>query len=159
MRTREALERARQSGPLTRLMLFLNDRALEWFSAFVMLGWGVTLLFPGDTLAGAQYAAFARFGMTEEFWSWAFSIVGIARLVALYINGRWPKSPHIRMAGSLFGALSWAQVSYLLFVSSWAATGVPTTGPVVYGLLAMADLLGIARAAFDARYYLDAEHR
>lgn len=153
IRTREALERARQQGFLTRVLLFLNDRALEWFSALVMLGWGVTLILPGDTLAGPQYSAFSRFGFTEEFWAWAFSTVGIARLVALYINGKWPKSPHIRMMGSLFGAVSWAQVSYLLTQSSWMVTGVPTTGTVVYGLLALADLLGIARAAFDARYY------
>lgn len=30
---------------------------------------------------------------------------------------------------------------------------VPTTGVAVYGLLALADLLSIFRAAFDARYH------
>lgn len=151
--SREAMERARKGGPLTRFLLIFNDRGLEWFSSFVMLGWGATLILPGDTLSGPQYAAFGRFGLTEEFWAWAFSLAGSARIVALYINGNWPKSPHIRMVGSLFGALSWAQVSYLLTASTYFTTGIAATGTVVYAGLAIVDLIGIARAAFDARYY------
>lgn len=150
---REAMERARRGGTAARLLLVFNDRGLEWFSAFVMLGWGLTLITPGDTLAGPQYAAFGRFGMTEDAWAAVFGAVGLARLVALYINGQWPKSPHIRMAGSFFGAISWAQVAYLLTVSTYLSTGIANTGTAVYSLLALADLVGIARAAFDARYY------
>lgn len=151
--TRNAIERARQAGIMARLLLVFNDRGLEWFSAFVMLGWGITLAMPGDTLAGPQYASFGRFGMTEDAWAGIFSAVGLARVVALYINGQWPKSPHIRMIGSFFGAVSWAQVAYLLTLSTYFTTGVPATGTAVYSLLALADLVGIARAAFDARYY------
>lgn len=150
--TREAIGIARRGGKFTRFLLIFNDRGMEWFSAFVMLGWGVILISPGETLSGPQYAAFGRFGFTEEFWAWAFGAAGLARLVALYINGNWPRSPHIRMVGSLFGAVSWAQVSYLLYLSSAGIGHAPNTGIVVYGALALADLLGIARAAFDARY-------
>lgn len=150
--TREAIEKARKLGLANRFALVLNDRGLEWFSALVMLSWGITLALPGDTLAGPQYAAFARYGITEPIWAGAFCGVGLARLVALYINGNWPRSPHIRMIGSLFGAMSWAQVAYLLTMGTYVETGVPATGTGVYGLLAMADLFGIARAAFDARY-------
>lgn len=151
--TREAMERARKAGLGARFLLIFNDRGLEWFSALVMLSWGITLALPGDTLSGAQYSAFSRFGMTEEAWAGVFSSVGLARLVALYINGQWPKSPHIRMLGSLFGAISWAQVAYLLTLSTYVATGIAATGTAVYSLMALADLVGIARAAFDARYY------
>lgn len=151
--TREAMERARRAGAASRFLLIFNDRGLEWFSAFVMLSWGVTLALPGDTLSGPSYAAFGRFGMTEEAWAGVFSAVGLARLVALYINGHWPKSPHIRMLGSLFGAISWGQVAYLLTLSTYFTTGIAATGTAVYSLLALADLFGIARAAFDARYY------
>lgn len=151
--SRNAIERARQAGVLTRFLLIFNDRGLEWFSAFVMLGWGVTLGLPGETLAGPSFAAFGRFGITEEVWAGVFSAVGLARVVALYINGQWPRSPHIRMVGSLFGAISWSQVAYLITVSTYGTTGTPATGTAVYTLLALADLIGIARAAFDARYY------
>jgi hypothetical protein len=151
--TREAMERARRGGMFTRFLLFFHDRGLEWFSAVIMLGWGLTLVLPGDTLSGPQYAAFGRFGITEDMWALAFGAVGLARLVALYINGRWPRSPYVRMVGSLFGAVSWAQVAYLITESTYFATGIAATGTWIYSALAIADLLGIARAAFDARYH------
>jgi hypothetical protein len=147
------MERARKAGLANRFLLIFNDRGLEWFSALVMLAWGITLALPGDTLAGPQYAAFGRFGMTEESWAWVFGVVGSARIAALYINGAWPRSPHVRMIGSTFGAISWAQVAYLLTLSTYFATGIAATGTAVYSLLALADLFGIARAAFDARYH------
>lgn len=151
--TREAIEEVRRKGIIPRLLLHLNDRSLEWFSSCVMLIWGVTLMLPGDTLNGPQYSAFTRFGLTEDFWSWAFTAIGSARLAALYINGRWPRSPLIRMAGSIFGVLSWAQVSYLLNASTLMVTGIANTGIGVYAAFAIADLFGVYRAAFDARYY------
>lgn len=149
--TREAIERVRKAGHVARFLLIFNDRGLEWFSAFVMTGWGLVLMAPGDTLRGPQYVAFARFGMTESAWAAAFLSIGVARLVALYINGNWPRSPHIRMAGSFFGALSWMQVAYLL-ASTYGETGILNTGVAVYIPLAIADFIGIARANFDARY-------
>lgn len=151
--TREAIEEARKRGLVTRMSLHLTDRSLEWFSSCVMVIWGATLMLPGDTLAGPQFEAFGRFGLTEDFWSWMFTGIGMARLVALYINGRWPRSPHIRMIGSAFGVLTWAQVSYLLTAGTFLKTGVANTGMGVYAALAMADLFGVYRAMFDARYY------
>lgn len=130
-----------------------RDRGLEWLSATIMLMWGFVLMAPGDTLAGPQYVAFLRFGATEEFWAFSFTAVGATRLAALYINGRWPRTPLIRMGGSLFGAISWGQVTWLLFESS-VLQGQPwNTGVAAYGPMALAELLSIYRAAIDARYY------
>ncbi|MCG6204212.1 hypothetical protein LPW26_06165 [Rhodopseudomonas sp. HC1] len=131
----------------------LSDRTIEWFSSLVMVGWGATLAMPGDTLAQPGFVAFSRFGTTETFWAFAFAFIGAGRLVALYINGRWPRSPHIRMFGALFGALSWGQVSILLYQSS-AINEMPIpTGFAVYALLSAFELFSINRAAFDARYH------
>ncbi len=137
-----------------RVHVALQDRGLEWFSAAVMVSWGVTLALPGDTMAGANFAAFHRYPwMTETFWAATFGIVGGARLAALYINGRSPRTPHFRMAGSLFGALSWAQVAVLVTEGTYSVTGVASTGTGIYALLAVADLVSIFRAAHDARYH------
>jgi hypothetical protein len=131
----------------------LSDRTIEWFSASVMLIWGATLALPGELLNQPTFVAFHRFGLTEDFWAIAFGGVGMARLVSLFINGRWPRSAHIRMAGGLFGALSWGQVAWLLYESS-AITATPILpGPGVYALLAAFEVFAINRAAFDARYY------
>lgn len=131
----------------------LADRTVEWFSSLVMVSWGMTLSLPGDLLSQPGFIAFNRFGLTEAFWSVAFTLVGVSRLVALYINGRWPRSPHIRMVGGLFGALSWGQVSFLLYQASSINNTPITTGCAVYALLAAFELFSINRAAFDARYH------
>lgn len=110
-----------------------QDRALEWFSAMVMLGWSVVLALPGGPLNGPQFAAFARYGVSETWWAATFGAFGSGRMVALYINGRWPKGPYVRMAGSLFGAVSWAQVSWLLLEGSMINAGIVNPGTAVYG--------------------------
>jgi hypothetical protein len=131
----------------------LSDRTVEWFSSLVMIAWGATLSLPGDLLNQPGFIAFNRFGMTETFWAFAFGFIGAGRLIALYINGRWPRSPHIRMFGALFGTLSWGQVSWLLYQAS-AINGTPiTTGCAVYALLAAFEIFSMNRAAFDARYH------
>lgn len=135
-----------------------QDRALEWFSASVMVVWALVLVAPGDTLSGPQFSAFARHGMTEIGWALAFGAIGAARFAALFINGRWPRTPYVRMAGSLFGAVSWAQVAWLLMEGTYLRNGVLNTGTGMYALLALAELVSIFRAAFDARYYRDAGH-
>jgi hypothetical protein len=132
----------------------LADRSNEWFSSLVMIAWGVTLAMPGDLLTQPEFVAFRRFGMTETSWAVLFAFVGAARLVALYINGRWPRSPHIRMVGALFGAVSWVQVSVLLYEAAGINNTPVTTGCAVYALLAAFELFSINRAAFDARYHV-----
>lgn len=131
----------------------LSDRTIEWFSSAVMIAWALTMAQPGDLLDQPGFVAFRRFGLTEGFWIFAFGTFGAGRLIALYINGRWPRSPHIRMAGALFGAVSWGQVSALLYQASIINNTPISTGCAVYALLAAFELFSINRAAFDARYH------
>jgi len=75
-----------------------------------------------------SFVGFQRYGLTESFWAWLFGATGTARLVALYINGRWPTTPYIRMFGPLFGAISGAQVAWLVaegtvFSAGWHQRG------------------------------------
>ncbi len=131
----------------------LTDRGLEWFAACVMLAWGVTFSLPGDLLNEPAFIAFHRFGTTDSFWAFIFSAAGAARLIALYINGRWPRSPHIRIVCALFGAVSWAQIAYLFLEAALINNTPIGTGPAVYALLAGFELISVHRAAFDARYH------
>ena len=130
-----------------------DERAVEWLCAGIMVAWGVTLAINGDTLKQPAFAAFHRFGATESFWAWMFGGSGFARTAALYINGRWPKTPIIRMVCAGFGFLSWSQLSWLFLEGTALATGTPTPGIGVYAVLALAELYSIYRAAHDARYY------
>ena len=132
----------------------LSDRTIEWFSALVMISWGATMSLPGDLLSQPGFVAFKRFGATETFWAVTFAAIGSARLIALYINGRWPRSPHIRMGCAIFGAVSWVQVSALLFEAAGVNNTPVSTGCAVYGLLALFEIFSVNRAAFDARYHV-----
>ncbi len=131
----------------------LKERGEEWLTASVMISWGLTFSLPGDLLGEPAFVAFHRFGTTDAFWAFTFTSVGIARIVSLYINGRWPRGPYIRIIGAVIGALSWAQIAWL-FLEASRLNGTPMgTGPAVYGLLAAFEVLSIHKAAFDARYH------
>lgn len=129
-----------------------QDRSIEWFSAAVMLGWGV-ILAHGNLLDEPGFIAFKERLDSDGFWIAVFCIVGAGRLMALYINGRWPRTPIIRMIGSSVGTAMWAVVAYFLLKAAWINDKPISTGPVVYGLLAACDLYQVSRAAFDARYH------
>ncbi len=131
----------------------LKDRSLEWFSACVMLSWGITFALPGNLMSQPAYIGFNRYGTTDAFWALLFGGMGISGLIALYINGRWPRSPLIRRVRAMFGLVMWAQVSYLFFDAA-VKNGTPIgTGPAVYALLAIFEIVSINRAAYDARYH------
>lgn len=136
-----------------RFVRHMQDRSTEWFSSIVMLGWGIVLALPGQTLAAPQFSAFRRFGLTEASWAFIFCFAGITRMIALYINGRWPRTPAIRMFFATFGAISWVHVAALLLRASYD-NGVPLSpGPVVYSVLALYELIAVLRASIDDRYY------
>lgn len=75
-----------------------SDRAIEWLCAFVMIWWAAALSLPGDILATPLFAGFASIGLSQRAWVLLFSISGAARIVALAINGRWPRTPLITAA-------------------------------------------------------------
>ena len=128
------------------------DRGLEWLSSIVMIGWALVLIQPGDTLSGGNLRELLRYGFTEQSVAVVFAGAGFARVGALYINGRWPRTPIVRMIGAGAGFMLWLQVSLILLGGSVLANGAMTTGVAVYLPLALADLISVYRAAFDARY-------
>ena len=149
---REALK-ARQSRLRARWGEHMQDRAVEWFSGLVMICWGATLAGPGRTLDLPSYAAFHWLPwMTETMWAWVFGVCGATRWVALYVNGSFPRGPHVRIGCAMFGAVSWAMVAVMVTVSNAAAYGVIGTGLAVYGPLALVEIISAYRASYDARY-------
>jgi len=138
--------------PATGARLPVGDRGLEWFSAAVMLSWGLVLALPGDTLAQPSFAEFAQHGFTERVLAWVAGLIGALRLAALYVNGRSPRSPHVRVIGCLLGCLFWERVAWLLLAGTWSQAGVASVSAAVYALLGLADFLGIFRSAYDVRY-------
>ncbi|MDX6806592.1 hypothetical protein [Terrihabitans rhizophilus] len=128
-----------------------RERGLEWLSSIIMVAWGIILAQPGDTLSAANFSESAAHGVAEDGLAYVFGALGGVRLAALYINGRWPRTPLLRMIGAGAGLLLWGQIASM-FGTSYLATGNAGTGFAAYGCLAMAEIFSIYWAAFDARY-------
>ena len=137
-------------------------RRSEWVLAVIMVVWGWILISPSPTFAGnpawAQMAAM----MSETAWGWFAIGIGIFRLIALIINGtfagtwygRW--SPHVRAFASFLTCFLWFQISFGLWASDAATTGLAVyPGLLVLDAMnivaAMKDAAGIGKAVSDGR--------
>jgi drug/metabolite transporter (DMT)-like permease len=131
----------------------LKDRAIEWYSACVMVAWGVTFALPGNLLSKPDFVGFHRYTTSDALLACVFSFMGSAGLIALYINGRWPRGPLIRIARGAFGAVAWALIAYAFYDAAQINNLPIGTGPLVYALLALFEFVSIYRAAYDVRYH------
>jgi hypothetical protein len=131
----------------------LKDRTMEWFSASVMLAWGITFALPGYLLSKPDFIGFHRYTTSDSFLACVFTGMGAAGLIALYINGRWPRGPIIRVARGFFGAVAWALIAYAFYDAAQINKTPLGTGPLVYALLALYEFVSIYRAAHDVRYH------
>jgi len=138
-----------------RLYLGIHDhfpaRRSEWVLAGIMVAWGCLLISP--TAVFAQSKAWSQMAamMPETVWGWCAIAVGAFRLLALIINGtfsgtwygRW--SPHVRALASFLTCFLWFQISFGLWASDAA-----TTGLAVYPGLLVLDAMNIVAASKDA---------
>lgn len=104
-----------------------QTRSVEWLLAACMMAWGFGLLMPGDTMQLANYRHLGAVA-SEAVWA-GFSLgVGMARLVALYVNGEYFRTPLIRAVGAVLGMIWWAVLGVLFFTAA-------RDGPVPAALL------------------------
>lgn len=149
--------------------LIEHGRATEWLTSFVLLGFALALALPGDTLDGEGFRAFRNLGLDEAMISTPLALLAVARLVALYINGSWRRSPLLRVIGACLGAGVLGVIGMAFgwpYVESWLAVvwggdhSMPgstiylvgaSTGASTYTVLAAFDLLAAVRAGADYR--------
>lgn len=116
----------------------------------MILGWGLTLAAPGDTLAAFPAYDLLEARAPENTWALTLILIGIMRMVALIINGRLPRgSPVARGFAAFLGALVWSQFFAAFLDFSWR-TGAPSGGLTVYFVLCVADVFSCGRAGWDA---------
>ncbi|MBN9453279.1 MAG: hypothetical protein J0I42_15125 [Bosea sp.] len=139
----------------TRLYLGIADhfpaRRSEWVLAGIMVVWGWLLVGPAPVFAQSKAWSQMAAMMNEATWGWLAIGVGAFRLLALIINGtfagtwygRW--SPHVRALASFLTCFLWFQISFGLWASDAA-----TTGLAVYPGLLVLDAMNIVAAMKDA---------
>ena len=120
-------------------------RELEWAAAIVLLGVALSLLAPGATFSRPTFAAFQAIAPEG---TWGMGLLGIAtvRMLGLWINGNWHRSPIIRCGTAFAGAGAWFGLAWLL-----AHDGYPgwNTGVGAYAALGLLDAFAFARSSFD----------
>lgn len=126
-----------------------RNRAIEWLTTCMMLGIAVSIAVTPQTVARGSFRYLLELGLTPAGLAVFFFLVGIARALALYLNGRWhPYGPRLRAGGALFGAMIWAlmalALAYLTFETGTVSVGVP-----VYACLAGAEIYSCLRAGAD----------
>lgn len=122
-------------------------RFSEWFGATCLFAWGVYLTLHPEMMTNPKNGEVFH-GMLDIMpqpsWGLAGTIVGMARLAALYVNGHHTRTPTIRLATSFVSALVWTQVLVGFYKSGFANPGI-----VLYTCLIAADIYSAFRASGD----------
>jgi hypothetical protein len=99
---------------------------------------------------------------TEETWATLLLVCGLARLVALIVNGTFqsfPYSPHIRMATSTMGAVFWSQFSLGFLIAYIAGVGA-FSAVAAYATFTAFELANLYRSSRDVGHtYADIKRR
>lgn len=128
-----------------------NIRLGEWLASFILVSLSI-LLFVATTMfarSPAYFAGLINVG-TQPSWGIALAIMGWARIIALWINGRKPITPYIRMILAFLSCFVWWQVTICLFLS-----GVPGFAWAIIPWLLALDMYNVFRSSADAREVYD----
>lgn len=131
---------------------YVENRLFEWTMSLSMVLLSVEIFLWPRTLDASAF-----YWLVQVMPSGAVGIflfcVGVARLAALFVNGRsMMYGPRVRAVGALAGAVMWAQFALALlmpFVMSEKA--IPSPGIPFWFLFTFAELYSAYRAAGDVR--------
>lgn len=126
------------------------QRVSEWIMTAAILGWASVLGADPTTFeTSPSFSVLAAYG-TETNWSLVCLAVGMARLVALVINGTFRQfqySPHLRGAASFIACVFWGQIS-LGVCLAWLSGG-SGTGVIAYSTFMALEMWNLFRAWAD----------
>lgn len=127
----------------------MRTRSVEWLLSCLMLTWGVILLAPNDSFANPAYQWLATIG-EERVWGGLALGIGALRVVALYVNGSWRRTPLIRAFAAVVGLMWWVSVGALLIFGVEPGKPVPA-GFAFYPVFALFEAYSCYRSGLDAR--------
>jgi hypothetical protein len=126
-------------------------RAGEWFCAAMLTDWGFRVARQDQMFTGPETGPMLQL-FHEETWGYLALLIGVARLLALAINGTlhdrlWYSrySPHIRSGMAFLSIFVWS----IIALGYWKS-GVNTTALSFAPYLAAFDIYNAVRASQDA---------
>lgn len=128
-------------------------RVSSWYMAVISLGVGVVLTInPGalTTNPGAEvfFGNLLRVAPPEA-WRAAFLAIGLTRLIALFINGTFPRvrwMPYVRASMAAISSMIWGQMAL-----SIAAVGIPSVGECLFIGTVLTELWNVAIAMSETK--------
>lgn len=120
-----------------------TPRLFELSMAFALLSSGFwVVIFPESFKHTAFSSILEIFG--PMLWAAIYLIIGAARLLALFINGRWPYyGPWVRSFCAIAASGVWLQMVVGLIIS---ARVVPSIGVPLFATLALTEFFAAYRA-------------
>ena len=101
---------------VTGIKSHLPDRLPEWVMGFAILNYGLGLVGPGDAWTSpTAWAAMAHYA-PENAWGWLCVMLGIARLMALVINGTFADTAYSRFSPHVRGSTAVAALGFWMMV-------------------------------------------
>lgn len=145
MRQIKAFEYA-MNWPFNAIVRHFEKRLYEMSMAIIMIGVGTLLFFSPHSLEASSMKYLLEV-MSVWTCSTVFNVFGVARIVALALNGHWmPGGAYVRAGGAAVGALIWGQWAAALF-ELHLKTGSPISpGVPVYAILAFFEAISYFRA-------------
>lgn len=124
-----------------------QTRSVEWCLGALMVAWGLGLMLPGDTMDLAGYRTLGALAPEPVWAAWSLSIGGL-RLLALFVNGAYFRTPLIRAACSLLGLVWWLVLGFLL--KAGAGEGALPAALLWYPVFVTFEGYSIYRGACDS---------
>ncbi|MEE7460706.1 hypothetical protein MFUR16E_04830 [Methylobacterium fujisawaense] len=119
----------------------------EWWATAALLQFGWILYAPPPVFDTSPNLAVLAQWATEEAWGAVCLAVGAVHLLALIVNGsfpRFPYSPHVRAFASFLACGLWFQVTFGIWLSGIGGTGFGT-----YRLIFLLEVWNLVRACQD----------
>lgn len=129
-------------------------RKMEWVLGGMVLAWGLYTLSHPEMFYSVSGTGRVFSGLVMltpswaepfRFWGWMASVVGLIRLMALYVNGAHVRTPVVRVVTAFLTMFVFAQIA----IGFWQS-GVANTGIVIYSGLVVADIISAYAAGQDA---------
>lgn len=130
-------------------------RVTEWAMLWPSLGMGFALSIQSRMFETSNSFNRLAYWFSEPTWATLVLLCGMARLIALTINGSFRSftySPHLRMAASLCGIFFWSQFSLGFLISAVYDNGA-WSAVIAYSTFVILELVNFFRSSHDVSLY------
>lgn len=137
--------------PINLLVRHFERRMTELCMATIMLGLGMLLFVSPGSLETDALRYLSQWA-DAAIWTVIFFSGGIARIIALALNGHWmPQGAYVRATGAVIGAFVWAQWGAAIYAYCSANQTAVSPGVVVYFVLSVFEMISAYRALAGAK--------